>query len=253
MWKRTNLEDAHENSLVSSRIRCLKTRVRFVDKILFFPVQLQLFKEKQQRILTNIQGLPTHTYVCTDFTYQNQHVLNYYSCFWCLTSLPFFERKVDFCVFTWKKNIVELKKPKHEENNMIWKYIGEVLLPLKCSSFFLLATLAARCKTPVVVNLGQFWVVKKHGFGSIFFRSTFLEKVVQPLENHSTLFCCPWIVCVPLPALAKLGVSTKKEDGWDKPTRLVGLLDDFFGRWNSLLVENPKKIRCSTDSVRKAS
>jgi len=26
--------------------------------------------------------------------------------------------------------------------------------------------------------------------------------VVQPLENHSTLFCCPWIVCVPLPALA---------------------------------------------------
>lgn len=241
MWKRTNLEDAHENSLVSSRIRCLKTRVRFVDKILFFPVQLQLFKEKQQRILTNIQGLPTHTYVCTDFTYQNQHVLNYYSCFWCLTSLPFFERKVDFCVFTCKKNIVELKKPKHEENNMIWKYIGEVLLPLKCSSFFLLATLAARCKTPVERQFGSILGREKTRFWVHFFPVNLFGK------GRATVGKSQYLILLPLDCVCStscIGEAWRfhQKGRWVRQTNEVGgIVGWFFWTLKFFVGWKPKK------------
>lgn len=239
MWKRTNLEDAHENPLVSSQITCLKTRLRFVDKILFFQFNCSCLKKNSNTFWPTYR-LYQLVLICVLILHIKINMFWIITVvFLCLTSLSIFGWQVDFCVFTIKNNIEEQKTKTWRKTP--WSgSVGEVLLQLRMPGVFF--PCLPGVKTPVV-NLGQFWVVKKTVFGSIFF----------PVHLCWKRSCNRWKITVPYSAALGLCVfhflhwrslaANHPKGRWVETNQrgLWGCWMIFFWHWNSLLVENPNK------------
>ena len=201
---------------------------------------------------SNITLWPTYSfYQLTlfwyDFAYQKQHVLNHCSCFRCAWhQRPCFKKGLTLVFSPGKKTSKNSKSQNMKKDNWAmnkplgWLFdiedyttqlYGDYNKPLvaisrkksnfpisesrwsfvqpKCRCFYCWFLIAS-VKTGG--QFGGFESWKNRKLVVTFFVSV-QKKVLQPLEDHSTLFCCPWIVFVPLPALAKLG--NHKRMGWD--------------------------------------
>ena len=226
MWKRTNLEDAHENPLVSSQITCLKTRLRFVDKILFFQFNCSCLKKNSNTFWPTYR-LYQLVLICVLILHIKINMFWIITVvFLCLASLSIFERQVDFCVFTIKNNIEELKKTKTWRKTPWSGSVGEVLLQLRMPGVFFPCLPGVKPLLSIWVNFGS-W--KKPFLGPFFFRSTFVGK------GRATVGKSQYLILLPLDCVCSTSCigeawrqTTQKEDGLRQTNEVCGVVGWFF-------------------------